>query len=270
MEVRFDINESQAEEIEREVMGRPKGEIEAPPKEGLRRYRAAVEAVGAGEGTASAVKDRLGMMEIEFGLGGDEADAIELEILGMLKEEIEAPPTPEPHLENGSAQYLAAVKLAWADHRLNPDEERQLGLLEGSLALEEGEADGIEVEVMGGLREKIVRPDKPPPEPPPETPDERWEGLVEECVELVEELDRNMKGFDEPRRELADHTVWRLAEVMERSGVDLISDDDEAFDKKRHQPVGSKASPDARVEEILNPGFAMGRRVLRRAKVKVE
>jgi hypothetical protein len=260
LESRLGIGEVQAEQVEREVMGSPKNEIESRPSEALERYRAALEVARVGKGLEQAVKDRLDALESEFGLSGDEADGIERKVLGVLKEEIEPPPEPDP-LENDSAPYLAAVKLAWADQRLNRDEERQLSVLEDSLVLEEGEADKIEREVMGNLRERVVRPNDPP--------DEQWVDLVDECVGLVEELDRDMSRFDEPRQELADHTIWRLAEVLERSGVDLISDD-ETFDKKRHQPYGSKAAPDDPIAETLSPGFAVGRRVLRRARVRVE
>lgn len=95
--------------------------------------------------------------------------------------------------------------------------------------------------------------------------------LVEECVDVVDELDRHMASFDAPRRELADHVMLRLREALERSGVEVISDD-VFFDRGRHKPAGPSArdSSGAVISEILSPGFAIGQRVLRRARVRVE
>lgn len=97
-----------------------------------------------------------------------------------------------------------------------------------------------------------------------------WMRLVEECVEVVDELDRHMNSFDAPRREVAEHVVLRMEEALERSGVEVISDEP-IFDRSRHQPVGAiaTASPGAAIAETLSPGFAIGRRVLRRARVRV-
>ena len=97
-----------------------------------------------------------------------------------------------------------------------------------------------------------------------------WMRLVEECVEVVDELDRHMNTFDAPRREVAEHVVLRMEEVLERSGVEVISDEP-IFDRGRHQPVGASAttSSGAAIAETLSPGFAVGRRVLRRARVRV-
>ncbi len=100
--------------------------------------------------------------------------------------------------------------------------------------------------------------------------DGRWMKLVEECVEVVDELDRHISTFDAPRREVAEHVVLRIEEVLERSGVEVISDEP-IFDRSRHQPIGASAtaSPGAAISETLSPGFAVGRRVLRRARVRV-
>lgn len=98
-----------------------------------------------------------------------------------------------------------------------------------------------------------------------------WVGLVEECVAVIEDLERHMDDFDEPRREIAGHIVSRLEEALARSGVEVISDE-EAFDRNRHRPVEESAAnaSDAAISEILSPGFVVGRRVLRRARVRLE
>jgi hypothetical protein len=109
-------------------------------------------------------------------------------------------------------------------------------------------------------RERTTPPDKPP-----------WIGLAEGCVELIDELDQNADGFDPLRRELADHVALRLEEVLERSGVEVIKDE-ATFDRARHRPVRGvgAASPGAIISETVSSGFAVGPRVLRRARVRVE
>jgi len=95
--------------------------------------------------------------------------------------------------------------------------------------------------------------------------------LVEECVEVVDELDEHMDSFDGPRREIARHVMLRLEEILERSGVEVISDD-AIFDRARHKPDADHAATDngATVSKTLSPGFAVGSRVLRRARVRLD
>jgi len=101
--------------------------------------------------------------------------------------------------------------------------------------------------------------------------DGRWMKLVEECVEVVDELDEHMDSFDGPRREIARHVMLRLEEILERSGVEVISDD-AIFDRARHKPDAEHTVTDngAAVIKTLSPGFAVGSRVLRRARVRLD
>jgi hypothetical protein len=96
-----------------------------------------------------------------------------------------------------------------------------------------------------------------------------WLKLVEESVTLFDELDRHRADFDAPRQEVADHVICRLQEILERCGVEPISGDGN-FDRSRHQPEGAtRVLPGATVAEIVSPGFRVGKRVLRRARVRV-
>ena len=63
----------------------------------------------------------------------------------------------------------------------------------------------------------------------------------------------------------------RLEETLERSGVEVIKDEVN-FDGARHRSVPGGAEPPtgATISETLNPGFAVGPQVLRRARVRVE
>lgn len=101
--------------------------------------------------------------------------------------------------------------------------------------------------------------------------DGRWMKLVEECVEVVDELDSHMDSFDETRREVAGHVILRFEEILGRSGVEIISND-AIFDRVRHKPDANHAATHdgAVVRETLSPGFAVGPRVLRRARVRLE
>ncbi len=95
--------------------------------------------------------------------------------------------------------------------------------------------------------------------------------LVEECVDMVDELDEHMESFDAPRREVARHVILRLEEILGRSGVEIISNE-ATFDRARHKPEAAHAAiaNGAALSETISPGFAVGRRVLRRARVRVE
>ena len=106
------------------------------------------------------------------------------------------------------------------------------------------------------------------PEPLP-VDDGSWLKLVEESVDLLDELDRHMASFDDPRRELADHVILRITEVLGRSDVEVITGDD-GFDLKRHTAPGHVPEPGAPIAETESPGFAVGARVLRRARVRLE
>lgn len=248
-----------------------------PPPSALQRYHKAVEIAWADKQLSEAELSWLTLLEREFGLSQDEAEDVEREVFGSTKEEVAARRQAEEELAlraDVMNQYKVAVAAVWADKKLNEAESDHLSALEDELALGRDEADEIEREIMGGIREEVVSTD---PEailtPSPELPDdERWADLAEECVEVVDELDRNMGRFDDAKRqELADHVIWRLAEVLERSGVDPIFDDT-AFDSKRHKPdkAISRTASGTTILETLSPGFAVGHRVLRRARVRVE
>lgn len=97
-----------------------------------------------------------------------------------------------------------------------------------------------------------------------------WLAVVEECVELFDELARLKANFDPARQELIEHVETRLEELLVRSNVTLIANE-ATFDRNRHQPEqkGLHVSPRAAIGETLSPGFAVGRRVLRRSIVKM-
>jgi hypothetical protein len=97
-----------------------------------------------------------------------------------------------------------------------------------------------------------------------------WIKLVEECVELLDELDRNLGNFEPARRELAAHVIQRVHEILERCGVQTIMNET-IFDRNRHQPTpsGGSIGPGATIAETLSPGFVVANRTLRRARVRL-
>lgn len=96
-----------------------------------------------------------------------------------------------------------------------------------------------------------------------------WIRLVEECVELFDELDQVSPRLEPPARELAEHMQLRLQQILERANVAVIIDET-AFDRSRHQPEQkTSVAPGAALAATVSPGFVVGRRVLRRARVSV-
>ena len=94
--------------------------------------------------------------------------------------------------------------------------------------------------------------------------------LVEDCVSLFDELDRLRPSLELAAQDFADHMGCRIQEVLERSGVTIIAED-LTFDRRRHQsePTAETPMDGATIGETQSPGFAVGRRVFRRARVKL-
>lgn len=100
--------------------------------------------------------------------------------------------------------------------------------------------------------------------------DTRWLGLAQDCAYLFDELDENMASSDAPRREIARHIETRLREILVHSNVEAI-DRDRTFNESRHQleRPDATAAPGTPIVAFVSPGFAVERRVLRRAIVRV-
>jgi molecular chaperone GrpE (heat shock protein) len=111
------------------------------------------------------------------------------------------------------------------------------------------------------------QPTAPAPQPPTNPLDNGpWLKLVENCVDLFDELDSHLDHFDPSGREVAEHTCLRLQEILQRCGVDLI-DQPGDFDRSLHQPVEPGTGLNSATVRPISPGFRVGRRVLRRARV---
>ena len=97
-----------------------------------------------------------------------------------------------------------------------------------------------------------------------------WIKLTQECVTLFDKLDRKSASMDPRRQELASYVCSQLEEILERCGVTIISGDS-AFDERRHRPspAVSRVAAGTAIAETLSPGFVVGPRVLRRARVRL-
>ncbi len=93
--------------------------------------------------------------------------------------------------------------------------------------------------------------------------------LLEDCVALMVELDAMAPQLDPSARALSEHVSARLFEIMERNGVERIEGTG-GFDIARHQAwPPSKVRQGTVILGTVEPGLAMGPRILKRARVKV-
>lgn len=129
-------------------------------------------------------------------------------------------------------------------------------------------------QVLPPASARDIRFDKDASNLPPTMPgdpldNKRWLGLVKGCVNLYDELDELFPKTD-PRQETANHVQSRLQEILSRSGVEIIARD-RIYDVYRHQlePPQTEAVPGTPIKKIISPGFAVGRLVLRPARVQV-
>lgn len=114
-------------------------------------------------------------------------------------------------------------------------------------------------------------PSPTPAWPPVDSLNNRpWIKLAEDCVALYDELDHHLTALDAGGRDLAEHVCLRLQEILQRNDVTII-DEDGGFERTLHQPTGGSAGggSEPRQVTILSPGFRVGRRILRRARVQL-
>lgn len=156
-------------------------------------------------------------------------------------------------LAGGGGLPSKPISAAWvADTHTAPRDEEPLGHREA------GE-DGM-----------VVASTEPVPTDDP-LDNRAWLGLVEGCVQLYDDLDRQRAALGEPAtRDFADYACFRLQETLERAGVEVTLDP-APFDQRWHRPEPPLATVprDARVAQVLSPGFSVGRRVLRKARVRL-
>ena len=96
-----------------------------------------------------------------------------------------------------------------------------------------------------------------------------WTALVEDCAALMVELDEMSPNLEPSALALSRHVRARLLEIMDRGGVSRI-EGEKSFDVGRHQAwPPARFSQGTAIAETIEPGVAIGQRVLKRAKVRV-
>jgi hypothetical protein len=96
--------------------------------------------------------------------------------------------------------------------------------------------------------------------------------LIEETVRLEEEMYLNTSRFNAERREVSDHVLAKLHEILERtSGVEIVDPSPgDAFQRGMHRTESGKPpTPGAKVASVSIPGVRVSLRVLRPAVVEI-
>jgi molecular chaperone GrpE len=102
-------------------------------------------------------------------------------------------------------------------------------------------------------------------------------GLLEPLLPLIDDLDR---ALDEVPKHLVDEpwvrgigiTRSKLGQLQEWLGLERIGDVGDRFDPARHDAVVYEPDPEAseaRIGQIIRPGYVVGERLLRPAQVVV-
>lgn len=107
--------------------------------------------------------------------------------------------------------------------------------------------------------------------------------MVEEMVELIGEMEEDAEQLNRDQPESAEicrHVALRMTLMLARNGVTVIGIKEQgavetsmgqAFDRARHQPATIDIPADgAQIIEVISPGFAVGQRILRRARVRCQ
>lgn len=112
-------------------------------------------------------------------------------------------------------------------------------------------------------------PPRPTPPPPPPAPETYWLPFAEEVVGLLDELHELHPRFAPAQQEVTEHMKARLLEILQRRGAILITGEP-IYDPKRHLPIdAAAATPGVPIVATVEPGVAVGGRVLRLARVQL-
>lgn len=118
----------------------------------------------------------------------------------------------------------------------------------------------------------LAKPAEPRQLPaPPASPldNKPYVKVMEDLMRLSSEIRRLADHAPDDSRDALDYIYEQLEDVFERNGLTMI-EGETVYDVCRHQPVPAALVPDGTpVEKTLVPGWALDRKVLRRAKVSV-
>lgn len=108
-------------------------------------------------------------------------------------------------------------------------------------------------------------------------------GFARDMLSVADNLGRALSAVDPALREAADNTLKtllegveltnrELAKTLEKHGVRLLDPMDQKFDPNFHQAmfeIPDESVPAGTVKQVIQPGYAIGERVLRPAMVGV-
>lgn len=102
---------------------------------------------------------------------------------------------------------------------------------------------------------------------------------IRRYLDIADDLARALKNKNRPTE--GDGAIWaegidlihrKLIGAFEADGVKIIDTDDKYFDPNMHEAISHEDSPDhesGQIIEVLQPGYILGERVIRPARVRV-
>jgi len=102
---------------------------------------------------------------------------------------------------------------------------------------------------------------------------------IRRYLDIADDLDRALKSKNRPFE--GDAAVWangidlihrKLLAAFEADGIKLIETDGKSFDPNMHEAISSEDSPNhtsGQIIEVVQPGYTLGDRVIRPARVRV-
>ena len=93
--------------------------------------------------------------------------------------------------------------------------------------------------------------------------------LIEELSRFCDGLNRDSEFFEGDRREISEHVLAKLYEIIERiPGVSVISPaPGDSFDRTHHKVASGTAKPGAKITGLKSPGVQIAERVVKPAVV---
>lgn len=102
---------------------------------------------------------------------------------------------------------------------------------------------------------------------------------IRRYLDIADDLDRALKSKNRPAD--GEAAIWangielihrKMLAAFETDGVKLIEADEKFFDPNKHEAISHEDSPDhesGQIIEVVQPGYMLGERVIRPARVRV-
>ncbi|HSB67346.1 MAG TPA: nucleotide exchange factor GrpE [Anaerolineales bacterium] len=102
---------------------------------------------------------------------------------------------------------------------------------------------------------------------------------IRRYLDIADDLDRALKSKNRPTE--GEGAVWangidlilrKLLSAFDADGIKLIDTDEKFFDPNMHEAISNEDSPDhesGQIIEVVQPGYMLGERIIRPARVRV-